>query len=69
MTKYLLRRILRGIISILVVVLIIMVMVYSLLDRNLVFASDPMFTKVANNQKTAYKYRKWSEYGYIDYIT
>ncbi len=69
MTKYLIRRIVHGIVSILIVVAIVMIMVYSLLDRNLVFASDPMYTKVSNNQKTAYKYRKWSEFGYIDYIT
>ena len=68
MTKYLLRRILHGLISILIVVGIIMVMIYSMLDRNLVFASDPVYTKVANNQKTTYKYRKWQEFGYIDFI-
>ena len=69
MTKYLLRRILHGIVSIFIVVAIVMVMIYSMIDRNQVFAQDPMFTKVSNNQKTVYKYRKWQEFGYIDYIT
>ena len=69
MTKYLLRRILHGIVSIFIVVAIVMVMIYSMIDRNQVFARDPMFTKVSNNQKTLYKYRKWQEFGYIDYIT
>ena len=69
MTKYLLRRILHGIVSIFIVVAIVMVMIYSMIDRNQVFAKDPMFTKVSNNQKTAYTYRKWQEFGYIDYIT
>ena len=69
MTKYLIRRILHGIISIFIVVAIVMVMVYSMIDRNQVFAKDPMFTKVSNNKKIMYKYRKWQEFGYIDYIT
>lgn len=68
MTKYLLRRILHGLVSIFIVVAIVMVMIYSMIDRNQVFAKDPVYTKVANNQKTLYKYRKWQEFGYIDYI-
>ena len=46
-----------------------MIMIYSMLDRNQIFASDPQFSKVSNNDKTVYKYRTWKEYGYIDYIT
>ena len=69
MTKYLLRRLFRGLISIFIVVMIVMVMIYSMLDKNLIFASDAMYTKVSNNQQVAYKYRRWQEYGYIDYLT
>ena len=42
MTKYLINRILRGICSIVIVVGIVMVMVYSALARNLIFAADSM---------------------------
>lgn len=69
MAKYLLKRLLHGLLSIIVVVAIVMIMIYSLLDRNLVFAADPVYTKMANNQKEAYKYRLWEEYGYLDYVT
>ena len=69
MTKYLLKRILRGLLSIVAVVAIVMVLIYSLLDRKLIFAQDPLFTRMANNQKTAYMNRKWEEYGYTDYVT
>ena len=69
MTKYLLKRLLNGVVSVCIVVGIVMVMIYSMLDRNLVFAQDPNYTKAANNQKEAYKYRKWEEFGYIDYVT
>lgn len=69
MTKYLLKRLLHGLVSIVIVVAIVMIMIYSLLDRNLVFAMDPTYSKMANNQKETYKYRKWEEYGYLDYVT
>ncbi len=68
MTKYLLRRILHGIFSIIVVVAIVMVLIYSLMDRQLIFAQDPTYTNLGNNSKTVYQYRKWEEYGYIDYV-
>lgn len=46
-----------------------MVMIYTLLDRNLVFAQDTNYSHQSNNQKTVYKYAKWEDYGYIDYVT
>jgi oligopeptide transport system permease protein len=39
------------------------------LDRNLVFASDSVYTHQQNNQKITYKYQKWEDFGYIDYVT
>ncbi|MCR5664583.1 MAG: ABC transporter permease [Oscillospiraceae bacterium] len=69
MTKFFLGRLLRGLISVCIVVAIVMIMIYSMLDRNQIFASDPQYSKVSNNDKTVYKYRTWKEFGYIDYIT
>jgi len=69
MTKYLLKRILHGLISVIIVVAIVMVMIYALLDRKLIFAADPVYLHQANNQKVTYTYRKWKEYGYINYVT
>lgn len=68
MTKYLLKRLLHGLVSIVVVVAIVMVMIYSLLDRNLIFAKDSTYNHMSNNSKTTYKYQKWEEYGYLDYV-
>ena len=68
MTKYILRRTLHGIVSIIIVVAIVMILIYSLLNRDLIFAQDPMYTKVSNNQQVTYKYRNWQSYGYIDYL-
>ena len=69
MTKYILKRLLHGVFSIIIVVAIVMVMVYSMLDRIRVFAADPMYTHVSNNAKEAYCNQKWEEYGYLDYVT
>ncbi len=69
MKRYLISRVIRGIFSIIIMVSIIMIMVYSALDRNQIFAQDPTYSKLGNNQKVVYKYRKWAEYGYLDYVT
>ncbi|MBQ1849501.1 MAG: ABC transporter permease, partial [Lachnospiraceae bacterium] len=66
MAKYLFKRILYGIFCLVVVVAIVMVIIYSMLDRELVFAGDSNYVKQAGNQKEAYKYNKWEQYGYVD---
>ncbi len=69
MTKYLLRRLLHGLFSVICVVAIVMLMIYSWTDRNLIFAPDTVIQHQSNNAKEVYRYRKWEEYGYIDYVT
>ncbi len=69
MARYLIIRIIRGIVSIAVVVAIIMIMIYGLMDRTLIFAQDPVYTHMNNNAKVTYRYSKWEEYGYLDYVT
>lgn len=68
MGKYLIKRILRGIASIIVVVAIVMVLVYSLMDRVQVFSVDSAFSRQAYNAKDEYMYNKWEQYGYVDYV-
>ena len=69
MIKYVFRRLLHGLFSVVIVVAIVMIMIYSLMNRDLIFAADPLFTKTANNQRITYKYQKWEEFGYLDYVT
>jgi len=45
MSKYLINRILRALLSIVIVVGVIMVMVYSFLDKESIFATDPVYSK------------------------
>ncbi len=44
MTKYLLSRLLRGLVSVVIVVTIVMLLVYTLMDRELIFAKDSMIS-------------------------
>lgn len=69
MAKYLFKRLLYGLFSVVAVIAIVMVMIYSIMDRNLIFANDGTYVKVKNNVKITYKYQKWEEYGYLDYIS
>ena len=68
MAKYLLRRLLHGLVSVVIVVAIVMLLIYSLMDRQLIFATDNVYRNLGNNAQTVYKYQKWEEYGYIDYV-
>ena len=68
MTKYLINRILRALLSVVIVIAVIMVMIYAFLDRESIFASDPAYQKQLLNNKTTYKMQQWERYGYVDYI-
>ncbi len=68
MTKYLLGRILRGLLSIVIVVAIVMLLIYTCLDRNLIFATDGIYQKQKSNNKEIYKLQTWEKYGYLDYV-
>lgn len=68
MAKYILKRSLHGILSIIVVTGIVMLLVYSLMSRDQIFKEDPLFTKVSTNRKVTYKYEMWEKYGYLDYV-
>ncbi len=68
MSKYLLKRILRGLLSVIAVVAIVMVLIYTLGDRERIFQGDGIFSKKANNEKEIYKYAQWEKYGYLDYV-
>ena len=68
MTKYLINRILRAIISVIIVVGVIMVMVYTFLNKQSIFATDPVFTKQKLNGKETYMMQQWELFGYLDYV-
>lgn len=65
MGKYLAKRILFSIFSLLVVVLVVMMLVYSLIDRNVIFQTDDLWNKKSGNDQTYYEYSQWQKYGYL----
>lgn len=67
MKKYILGRVIRSIISVLAVVSIAIVLVFTLLPRHKVFNNDPAFTKMKGDAKTMYMYNKWESLGYLDF--
>mgnify|MGYP002512508274 CR=1 FL=1 len=69
MTKYLINRIIRALISVIIVVGVIMVMVYTFLDKNSIFAEDPVFNKQRLNGRETYMMQQWELFGYLDYIS
>ncbi len=69
MGKYIVKRLLHGIISIVIVVALVMVMIYTWLDRSLIFGADPGFGRQSANARETYTYQKWEQYGYLDYVT
>ena len=68
MSKYLIKRILRALMSVVIVVAVIMTMVYVFLDKEAVFAGDPTYSKRKSNALQTYKMQQWERYGYLDYI-
>lgn len=68
MGKYLVKRIIHGIISIIIVIFLVMLLVYGLMDRQLIFANDSNYTRLSGTTRTLYMYRQWENYGYIDYV-
>ncbi len=69
MVKYLLKRILHGLVSVAIVVAIVMVLIYGLLNRQQIFKTDQTYVKMSNNAQVEYRYRRWQDYGYLDYVT
>ena len=68
MGKYLIKRLIHGIISIIIVVFLVMLLVYSLMDRQLIFAQDSNYTHLSGTSRTLYMYQQWERYGYLDYV-
>ncbi len=68
MGKYVIKRLLHGLFSVVCVVLLVMILVYSLMDRNKIFASDGNYSKLMSNAKITYAQSRWESYGYLDYV-
>ena len=68
MTKYLISRILRSVLSVVLVVAVVMLLVFSLIDREQAIAQAPSMSHYKNNALITYKQHLWEEAGYLDYV-
>ena len=67
MAKYILTRIGKGILSAICVVVLIMILVYSLMDRTNIFAGDSNYSKMQSNTRITYEQSRYKAFGYVDY--
>lgn len=67
--KYTLIRTLKGMFSAICVVVLIMVLVYSLMDRSNIMAGDPNYSKMQSNARITYEQSRYQTFGYVDYVT
>lgn len=67
MKKYILGRFIRSIISVLAVVCIAIVLVFTLLPRHKIFWNDPAYNKMKGDSKTIYTYSRYESQGYLDF--
>ena len=68
MKKYVAKRIAFSIFSLLVVVLIVMTLVYTLINRSVIFQTDDAWNKRSNNDRTYYEYTMYQKYGYLEFV-
>ena len=68
---YILRRLIRSVISIFIIMVIVFTMVYSLIPRENIFFEDSTFRKLGGkpDEKTDYIYTTWERLGYLDFVT
>ncbi len=68
MRKYLLRRILFSLFSLLVVIWTVMLLIFSLTDRSVIFQQDDVWNKRSNNDRVVYEYTQYQRYGYLEFV-
>lgn len=67
---YIWKRLLRSVISILIIMLIVFTMVYTMVPRENIFFEDSTYRKLGgkSDDKTEYVYSTWQKLGYLDYV-
>lgn len=67
---YILKRLLRSVISVIIIMLIVFTLVYTLIPRNSIFSQDDGYRKLASkpDEKTDYMYNIWQKLGYLDFV-
>ncbi len=69
MTRYIINRLIKSIISLLIVVCIVVGILYKLVPVSKIFLQDDAYKKLKGNPKIAYKLATMESLGYLDYVT
>ncbi len=67
MKKYVLKRLLKSIVSIFVVLAVVVVMVFTMIPRDKVFDKDSAVSKLSGNVRRVYKLKTLSDLGYLSF--
>ena len=67
---YVLKRLLRSIVSILLIMFVVFILVFTLVPRENIFFEDGTYKKLSGkpDEKTNYVYNTWMKLGYLDYV-
>ena len=67
---YILKRLIRSVVSIVIIMVIVFTLVYTLVPRNSIFAGDDGYRKLAAkpDDKTDYTYNIWQKLGYLNFV-
>ncbi len=67
---YILKRLIRSLLSVLIIMVIVFIMVYSLVPRQNIFFEDSTYRQLGGkvDEKTEYVYNTWEKLGYLDYV-
>ena len=67
---YILKRLLRSVISIIIIMLVVFTLVFALVPRDNIFFEDATYRKLGGkpDEKIDYVYNTWQKLGYLDYV-
>lgn len=70
MKRYILGRVIRAILSVFIVTAVAMVMIYTLIPRELIFKTDATYQKLGGkaDDRERYKYNAYERLGYVDFV-
>ena len=68
--SYIWKRLLRSLLSIMIIMLIVLTMIFTLVPRENIFFEDSTYRKLSSksDDKTEYVYSTWEKLGYLDYV-
>lgn len=67
---YIIKRLIRSVISILIIMVVVFVLVFTLIPRDNIFFEDGTYRKLGGkpDDKTEYVYNTWEKLGYLDFV-